>query len=161
MALPPQPHPLPAAANKQIVQESFAAMDRQDYARCRELWPKGDTCHRWVKITGSPDMTREELIGFLQGYWKAFPDTRHTLHELLAEGDTVVARVTCEGTHRGDFEGMPPTGKRVSYDGVHIVTFAQGKIQAWWVLDDNLGLLSQLGLQLGPAQAPEAAAKGT
>lgn len=150
----------PFAANKQAVRDSFAAMDRQDYARCRELWPAGDGNRKWVKIVGAPDMDREEIIAFLQGYWKAFPDTRHTIHELIAEGDTVVARVTCEGTQRGEFEGLPPSGKQVKYEGVHLVTFAKGRIQTWWALDDNLGMMSQLGLQLAPVQAPEPATRG-
>lgn len=149
----------PNTANKQAVRDSFAAMDRMDYARCRELWPAGDATHKPIKIVGSPDMNREELIGFLQGYWKAFPDTKHVIHEVIAEGDTVVARVTCEGTQRGDFEGLPASGKPVKYAGVHLVKFANGKIQEWWVLDDNLGMMLQLGLQLAPAKAPEPATK--
>lgn len=149
----------PFAANKQAVRDSFAAMDRQDYARCRELWPAGDGNLKWVKIVGAPDMNREEIIAFLQGYWKAFPDTKHTIHELVAEGDTVIVRVTCEGTQRGEFEGLPPSGKQVNYDCVHIVKFANGKIQTWWALDDNLGMMSQLGMQLAPAKAPEPAIK--
>ena len=150
----------PFAANKQAVRDSFAAMDRQDYARCRELWPAGDGNRKWVKIVGAPDMSREEIIAFLQAYWKAFPDTKHTIHELVAEGDTVVARVTCEGTQRGEFEGMPPSGKQVKYDCVHIVSFAKGKIQTWWAMDDNLGMMSQLGMQLAPPKAPEPPTKG-
>lgn len=150
----------PFAANKQAVRDSFAAIDGQDYARCRELWPAGDGNRKWVKIVGAPDMNREEIIAFLQGYWKAFPDTKHTIHELIAEGDTVVARVTCEGTQRGEFEGLPPSGKLVKYEGVHIVTFAKGKVQTWWGMDDNLGMMSQLGMQMAPPRAPEAPAKG-
>lgn len=143
--------PDPAAMNKQAVVDCFTAMDRQDYAKCRELWPAGDAAHPPIHVAGSPDMTREQLIAFLQDYWKAFPDTRHTLHLVLAEGDVVVARVSCEGTQKGPFEGQPPSGKRVLYSGVHIVRFAHGKIQDWWCLDDNLGLMQQLGLQLTPA----------
>jgi steroid delta-isomerase-like uncharacterized protein len=150
----------PIAANKQAVRDSFAAMDRQDYARCRQLWPAGDAPLKPIKVVGAPDMNTEELIAFLQGYWKAFPDTKHTIHELIAEGDTVVARVTCEGTQRGEFEGMPPSGKQVKHEGVHLVTFAKGKVQTWWALDDDLGMMSQLGLQLAPVKAPEPAIKG-
>lgn len=148
------PRPTSAASNKQAVRESFLAMDAQDYARCRALWPAGDAGRKPIRIVGSPDMDREELIAFLQAYWKAFPDTRHVIQDLLAEGDTVVARVTCEGTQRGAFEGLPPSGKRVSYEGIHIVRFARGRIQAWWVLDDNLGLMQQLGMQLAPGTPP-------
>jgi len=150
----------PFATNKQAVRDSFIAMDRQDYARCRELWPAGGAALKPIKVVGAPDMNSEELIAFLQGYWKAFPDTKHTIHELVAEGDTVVVRVTCEGTQRGDFEGVPASGKQVRYDGIHIVKFANGKIQTWWAMDDSLGMMQQLGLQLAPAKVPELPAKG-
>jgi len=147
-------------ANKQAVRDSFAAMDKQDYARCRELWPAVDGVHKPIKIVGAPDMDREELIGFLQGYWKAFPDTKHVINEVVAEGDIVVARVTCEGSQRGEFEGMPATGKQVKYAGVHIIKFLDGKIQEWWCMDDNLGMMQQLGLQLAPAKTSEPSPKG-
>lgn len=146
--------PGPAAANKQSVREVFLAMDRQDYARCRELWPAAEPGRKPFRIVGSPDMDREELIGFLQAYWKAFPDTVHVLEELVAEGDMVVAHVRCEGTHRGPLEDLPPTGRRVRYEGIHIVRFAGGRIRSWWAMDDNLGLMQQLGMQLAPRPGP-------
>jgi len=150
----------PLAANKQAVRDSFAAMDRQDYPRCRQLWPAGDATLKPIKVVGAPDMNSEELITFLQGYWKAFPDTMHTIHELIAEGDLVIVRVTCEGTQRGEFEGLPPSGKHVKYEGIHIVKFANGKIQTWWAMDNSLGMMSQLGMQLTPVKAPDPKTKG-
>ncbi|MCE1229333.1 MAG: ester cyclase [Firmicutes bacterium] len=150
----------PTTANKKAVQDSFAAMDKQDYARCRELWPAVNPPQKPIKIVGSPDMDREELISFLQTYWKAFPDTKHTIQNLVAEGDLVVAWVTCEGTQLGDFEGLPASGKHIHYAGVHLVKFANGKIQEWWVMDDNLGMMQQLGMELSAPKAPDPNRKG-
>jgi steroid delta-isomerase-like uncharacterized protein len=142
----------PTAANKQVVIDSLAAMDKQDYARCRELWPMENTEHKFVKIVGMPDMNREEVIGFLTAYWKAFPDTKHIIHDIIAEGDTVVAHTTCSGTQREEFQGLPASGTQVNYQGVHIVKFANGKIREWWAMDDNMGMMQQLGMELKPRE---------
>ncbi|HVT72553.1 MAG TPA: ester cyclase [Lacunisphaera sp.] len=152
---PPGTAPIPAAANtaaaeKQNVLDQFAALDAQDYKRYRELMPEDAVIH----IVGAPEpFKREALIAFIQDYWKAFPDTAHTIREAVVEGDTVVLHVTCQGTHRGTYEGVAPTGKTIHYDGVHIVRFQQGRVHDWWIMDDSLGLMQQLGLQLTPAPA--------
>ena len=135
-------------ANKQLVTAAFAAMDRADYRSFRGLVSEDAV----IRIIGAPEpLKREALIAFLQDYWKAFPDTTHTIHEILAEGETVVVHVTCQGTQAGTYEGVAATGKLIRYEGVHIVRFQQGRIREWWVLDDSLGLMQQLGLQLAPA----------
>src|SRR5207302_9749630 len=54
----------------------------------------------------------------------AFPDMWWHIHEMIAEGDKVVARTTMEATHTGDFFGIPPTGKHVLLDGIHILRIA-------------------------------------
>lgn len=139
----------PITANRQILREAFSAMDRQDYARFRELVPSDCL----IQMVGEPEpLNVEALVTFLKDYWKAFPDTTHTLHRLLAEGDQLAVHTTCQGTHRGAFQGVAPTGKVIRYDGIHLVTFEKGRIKAWWVLDDNLGLMQQLGLRLSPSQ---------
>lgn len=49
---------------------------------------------------------------------------------------------------------FPPTGRHVRYEGLHIARFAGGRIQSWWPMDDNLGLMQQLGMQLTPIPGP-------
>ncbi len=74
-----------------------------------------------------------------------FPDLRWDIEDLIAEGDKVVARTTMRGTHRGDFFGIPPTGRRVEMRGVHIMRVADGQIIEHWGSNDDLGLMRQLG----------------
>jgi steroid delta-isomerase-like uncharacterized protein len=75
----------------------------------------------------------------------AFPDWRETIEDVLAEGDTVVLRVTGHGTHRGEFMGLPPTGRSVTVGGFDIVRIEGGQLTEHWAVFDNLGLLQQLG----------------
>ncbi len=74
-----------------------------------------------------------------------FPDFRMTTDDLIAEGDKVVARLTCTGTHRGDFMGVPATGKQVSWGVIEILRVANGKVAERWSQTDTLGLMQQLG----------------
>ena len=77
----------------------------------------------------------------------SFPDVHMEVVELIAEGDTVVGRFTCSGTHLGAWRGYAPTGRRFeAIDEVYIVRFSDGRIVHAWGLEDTLGRLEQLGL---------------
>ena len=78
-------------------------------------------------------------------YLTAFPDLHFTIEDLVAEGDTVVARLTAHGTHQGELLGMPPSNTRVTIMAVEIYRLADGKIAEQWVVSDTLGMLQQLG----------------
>ncbi|MBI4258264.1 MAG: ester cyclase [Thaumarchaeota archaeon] len=77
---------------------------------------------------------------------KAFPDTRVTVEDMLAEGDKVVARFTWRGTHRGEFMGLAPTGKKVAMNVIDIIRISKGKVVERWGAEDNLSLMQQLGV---------------
>ena len=100
-----------------------------------------------------PCWTVPELAAYLQvnrrtvtAWRSAFPDLRFTLEDLLVEGDKVVARWTCRGTHHGVFRGMAPTGKRVTFTGMTLSRMAQGKIVEQWTVEDGVSLYQQLGI---------------
>ena len=97
------------------------------------------------RAAGDPPLDREghrQMIAHFQG---AFPDGRNASEELLAEGDMVVQRWTFRGTHRGAFQGIPPTGNQVTLTGISIWRFDDGRIVESWHELDTLGLLQQLG----------------
>jgi steroid delta-isomerase-like uncharacterized protein len=75
----------------------------------------------------------------------AFPDLRFEIHELLAEGEIVAFRSTMTGTHRGPFQGLPPTGKPISVAHMHFVRLIDGKTTDLWHVWDVAGLMRQLG----------------
>jgi predicted ester cyclase len=77
------------------------------------------------------------------------------VEDLIAEGDKVVVRGTLRGTHQGDFMGIPPTGKVVTFTAIAICRFAGGKEVEHWSNADVLGLMQQLGAipQMAPGGA--------
>ena len=83
----------------------------------------------------------------------AFPDLHFTVEDMVAEGDKVAVRYTGRGTQHGAFQGIAPTGKPMSYTGILIWRFADGKIAEHWAAPDLLGLLQQLGALPPPWQA--------
>ena len=56
------------------------------------------------------------------------------------------------GTHRAQYKGIEPTGKYVSNLAIHVMRIADGKVKEWWALEDNLGLMRQLGMELKPKE---------
>lgn len=80
---------------------------------------------------------------------QAFPDIQFSVEDQVAEGDRVVARWIARGTHKGDFNGIPPTGKSITVSGITINRFADGAVVEGWMSLDELGLLQQLGVAGG------------
>jgi predicted ester cyclase len=94
---------------------------------------------------GTPE-TFEATKQFLGMLITAFPDLRYTIDQEVAEGDKVVQRVGVSGTMKGDFMGIPATGKHATWSEIHITRFANGKIVEHWANIDQLGMLQQLGV---------------
>ena len=76
----------------------------------------------------------------------AYPDGRYTIKELIAEGNSVVARWSFRGTHKGELMGMAATGKKVSLTGTSTFVIRDGKIASEWADYDALGQWQQLGV---------------
>lgn len=76
----------------------------------------------------------------------AFPDLRVAIEDVIAEGDKVVHRNTVTGTHQGEYRGVAPTGKTVTYNEIFIFRFTDGRIAEIWGVVDVLAQLRQLGV---------------
>jgi steroid delta-isomerase-like uncharacterized protein len=99
--------------------------------------------------------TREGVLELFRGYRAAFPDLRMDAEEVIASGDTTVARVRASGTQDGEFMGMPPSGRRVEVRLIDIMRFDDaGLISDHWGVVDMLSMLQQLGVI--PQGAPAA-----
>ena len=81
---------------------------------------------------------------------EAFPDIHFTIEDQIAEGDKVVTRWTCRGTHQGEFFGIPPTGETVTWEYFDMGLVRNGKFAERWGLDDTAAILQQLGVMEMP-----------
>jgi predicted ester cyclase len=87
----------------------------------------------------------EGIRGMVERAWAAFPDYHEELHELIAEGDRVVARLTISGTQEGPWGVLPPTGRRAQFEEIVILQIRDGKVRRQRGVVDNLSALRQLG----------------
>ena len=89
---------------------------------------------------------REGIRQFISMLRAAFPDIDIKVQDAVAEGDKVVVRNSAEGTHQGEFMGIPPSGKHAAWSEIHIARIVDGKIVEHWANVDRLGMLQQLGV---------------
>ena len=83
-------------------------------------------------------------------FYDAFPDLRHSIEDMIAEGDTVAVRLTVRGTHQSKFMNIPPTGGPIEFTAMHFYRIADGKLAEEWANFDSLGLVKQLSANDGP-----------
>jgi len=100
--------------------------------------------------------TREGFKQFVMAYRSAFPDLHYTVDDAIEAGDKIVHRLSASGTMKGDFAGMPATGKHATWTEIHIGRVANGQVVEHWGLVDQLGLFVQLGIVPEPGRVPVA-----
>jgi len=81
----------------------------------------------------------------------AFHGLNVTVDDIMADEDKVTARFTARGIHKGEFMGLPPTGKAITMTGIEIFRVKDGKIAELWGEVNLMGLLQQLGILPGSA----------
>jgi steroid delta-isomerase-like uncharacterized protein len=95
----------------------------------------------------------EEYKQVYSSYLSAFHDTQVTIEDLIAEGDKVMSRLKIRGVHKGELEGLPPTGKTFTSSFFTVFRLVDGKIAEEWEVFDELGMMMQLGMELKPKEA--------
>ncbi|CAN5815377.1 ester cyclase [soil metagenome] len=89
----------------------------------------------------------EGFKGFFATMRSAFPDLQVTGETMVADGDLLAVAYRMDGTHQGEFLGLAPTGRKVSFRGLQIARFAGGKAVERWGSSDQLGMFQQLGVE--------------
>ena len=89
---------------------------------------------------------REGLKQTMRWLATVFSDQRWEIHDLVAEDDVVVCRLTHHALHTGDLMGIPPTGRSVAYQYVHFFRFEDGRVAEHWSVRDDMTLMRQLGV---------------
>ena len=90
----------------------------------------------------------EEYKQVYNSYLLAIHDTRLEINKLIAEGDLVMSNIKLRGIHKGELDGLPPTGNEISVSLFTIFRLVDGKIAEEWEIMDELGMMTQLGMEL-------------
>jgi steroid delta-isomerase-like uncharacterized protein len=123
--------------------------------------------HRWIQAFNERDWTTEAACrsadfrahvsgspgpldsvgwsGFLQSFTVGFPDAEIVVESSISEGDLVASRWMIRGTHRGEFLGVPASGRQVDMPGIDFSRVVDGKITEHWAQFDVMGLMGQIG----------------
>ena len=133
------------------------ASNRAVFSRFHDATNSGDLATIWKTVdevvepdvlfhTPAPiDATGAEA---LKRVWdvllRAFPDIHVASEDVIAEGDRLVCRNTVTGTHRGEYRGLAPTGRSVTYAEIFILRFAGGRIAEIWGVVDVFAQMRQL-----------------
>jgi predicted ester cyclase len=128
---------------KAVVRRFYEAFGANDEAALKEILASDLVAYSH----GQPGPQSREV--HLQGIrmWNAAFETHFAIEEQVAEGDRVATRVTMRALHnRGEFQGLPPTGKQVETGGISIERIEDGKIVERRVSSDWFGMMQQLGL---------------
>jgi steroid delta-isomerase-like uncharacterized protein len=99
--------------------------------------------------SGSPE-GREGVKAFVQVFRTAFPDLKATTVAAVQEGDEAWMQSTITGTHKGEFMGIPATNKKFEITAFDRVRFKDGKAVEHWAAQDDMGMMTQLGIAPEP-----------
>lgn len=126
--------------HKALSRRALAEIDRGNM----DIMDEVATRDAIFRFPGSPVLDMAGFKGFAQMFRSAFPDFRHDIESMVAEGDKVVRIGVFRGTHKGDFMGVPATGKRVEMWFIGVDTFREGKLSELQGLPDMMGLMQQI-----------------
>ena len=105
-------------------------------------------------LPGAPEPLRgaDAEKAYVAAWRSAFPDAVMTIEQLIVDGDTAAVRATFRGTHRGEFNGIPPTGRTATMAVANFLRVREGRIAENRPIFDGLSLMQQLGVIPAPAQ---------
>jgi steroid delta-isomerase-like uncharacterized protein len=141
--------PASAEQNKAVARRWINVFNERDDAAEAAMRAPDYVAHAPASLEPAP-MYSEAWTQFLAGFVKAFPDLRLTVEDAVSDGEFVAQRIHFEGTHTGEFQGLPPTHRRVSFYSIELNRFVDGRVAEHWFQLDSLTLLQQLGLVLVP-----------
>lgn len=129
-------------SNKKIAGQFFEYFYKGDINQVESLW--GSDYH--LHFPGRPQtLGKEESKQLLKEFNTGFPNLKFSCEDQIAEGDLVVTRIIANGTHKGLFQGIPATNKKVTFTGIATHRIVNGKIVEEWAEFDALGMLKQIG----------------
>ena len=133
---------------------SQTEQNKQLLRRLAEIVNRGDLDGIDEVATGQ---IAAEAASWIGPFRQSFPDFHMELVDAIAEDDKVVGHFKCSGTHRGEWRGIAPTGRRFeSIDEIYILKIEDGKLATVLaVVEDNLTRLQQLGAEMASTETNE------
>ncbi len=125
--------------NKEFVRKFLSTMDAQEWDAFREMMTPE---HKFNSPLGPP-MGRDEHVAVDRDFFKSF-EAKHHILDIVAEGDKVAIRGKTTMVHRGEFQGIPSTGKHIELHWLDIMRIEGGKNAEEWLSMDLMGLMQQL-----------------
>ncbi len=128
--------------NKAIVRKMIEAINKQNLASLDEVMAPDFVLHMHAQQVQGWKVNKQVIEDEI----KAFPDLHVAIEDIIAEGDKVCVRLQETATHTGEYRGLAPTGKKLSYTVVAIWRIVEGKIVEGWIVYDQMDFLKQLGV---------------
>jgi predicted ester cyclase len=135
--------------NKTVSRRWIEVFNERDDAGEADVRAPDYVAYAPVSLEPTP-LDSEGWTRFLASFVDAFPDLQLTVEDAVGEGDLVAQRIHFEGTHTGEFQGLPPTHRKVTFSGLELNRFVDGRVAEHWFQMDSLTLLQQLGLVVVP-----------
>lgn len=129
-----------ATEGRATIESLIDAINAHDPDRACELF---DAAARVVTATGR-QLDRHGIHQLLSTTMTAFPDGKVNVERWVVQGDTVVTEEVLEGTHRGPFAGLAPSGRRVRIPMVHVARVVDHHIVERIAYHDTAAMLRQL-----------------
>ncbi len=136
--------------NKELIRNCLKEMGKKNFEILREVY--APAAKIYLPSNSSEPISVEQSIQMVKSFHAAFPDFSHSIEELIAVGDKVIARIIDRGTHLSEFNGIPATGKKIEMSIIAIFYFKEGKIVEVREEVDFVGLMQQLGMELKPKE---------
>ena len=134
--------------NKRLNRRWIQAFNERDWATEAACRTPDYVAH----MSGAPaPLDADGWAAFMGALTTAFPDAQISVDGEVGERDMVASRWTITGTHGGDFQGVPPTGRQVTMAGIDFSRIVDGKIAEHWAQFDVVGVLQQIGAVPAPA----------
>lgn len=134
--------------NKATILQFYQFFDNRQMDQALELLAPNCIAH----MAGVPEPMDKEVFRQLgMSFYLAFANGNHTFDEVIVSEDKVITCGTFTGTHLGEFQGLPPTGKQIKLSIMHIDRLENNKIVEHWGQGDALGLMQQLGIIFLPS----------
>ena len=128
--------------NKALISKMFdEVMNKRNFSELEGISAPEFVNHGMPSGKPGPEGFKEIIMMFID----AFPDMQISIEQLVGDGDMVATRGSWKGTHRGDFMGLPATGKEATVTYQDMWKIQNGKCLENWVDMDIAGLMRQLG----------------